>query len=67
MKRIAQTLIDIIGHYRELSLTPESSKWPGVRLGLPGSFAFGPALAIGGIPTEIQRNTIASIRLGLPS
>ncbi len=66
-QRMYATMVEIIGQYGVLNFSLESRKWPGVRLGLPASFEFGPALALGGMPTEIQRNVISSVRLGLPS
>lgn len=66
-ERMYSMMIDILGQYGQLNLSPAARKWPGVRLGIPTSYEFGPALALGGMPTEIQRNTIARLKLGLPS
>ncbi len=66
-QRMYARLLDIIGEYGELMPSPATRKWSIARLGLPVSYEFGPALAVGGMPTEIQRNVIASIGLGLPS
>lgn len=66
-ERMYTVMIDILGQYGQIGLSPEARKWPGVRLSLPTSYEFGPALALGGMPTEIQRNTVASLKLRLPS
>ncbi len=66
-QRMYGTMMEILGQYGGLNFSPESSKFPGVRLGLPASYEFGPALSLGGTPTEIQKNIIASMRLNLPS
>lgn len=66
-QRMYGMMLDITGQYGALMPSPTATKWPSVRLGLPLSYEFGPALAVGGMPTEIQKNVIASMGLGLPS
>jgi len=59
-------MINILGQYGQLEGRLAGSKHPIATLGIPTNYKFSPALAIGGMPTEIERNIIASLKLGLP-
>ena len=59
-------MINILGRYGQLEGRLAAAKYPVVALGVPPNYKFSPALAIGGMPTEIERNIIASLKLDLP-
>ena len=59
-------MINILGKYGQLEGQLAGGKYPVTALGVPVNYKFSPALAIGGMPTEIERNSIASLKLGLP-
>lgn len=64
--RLYSKITEMVGQYGQLQGSEAARRWPIVRLGLPGSYEFSTALTIGGWPTEIQRDVIAKIGLGLP-
>lgn len=60
------SMLDLVGEPGRLAGQKQAYKWPVIGLGLGTSYEFGPALAIGGMPTEIQRDVIARDILNLP-
>ena len=65
-ERIYNDLIDMLGQYGQLEWSRDTKRWPILKLALTTQYKFGPALAIGGWPSEVQRSVIAQLRLDLP-
>ena len=65
-ERLYNELIDILGQYGQLEWSKATERWPILRLALSTQYKFAPALAVGGWPSEMQRNVIAQVGMGLP-